>query len=89
MSNRNRRERKMIPAVTPLTPASICDTPSPLDTLRSENAALTAEVAQLRKMNQVKFDSRVLDLELRQRNYKKYIRDSGLTADFQSKFYHD
>jgi|HubBroStandDraft_3_1064219.scaffolds.fasta_scaffold307964_1 hypothetical protein len=70
----------------PLTPMSVCNEPSSLDLARKEVAALRLDVARLMKMNQVKTDTRVLDLECRTLNYKKFLQQKGLLEEFKVHF---
>ena len=61
----------------PLTPLSGADFCSPLDDLRNENAALKKQIAQYGKI-----EVQLLDKSLRSAAYRKFIKDSGLWAEF-------
>lgn len=62
----------------PLTPLSAADFCSPLDDLRKENAALKEQIARHGKI-----EVQLLDKSLRSAAYRKFIRQSGLWAEFQ------
>ena len=66
----------------PVQPQSSADFASPLDDARKEIVRLKLAVADLKRNNQIKTDVRVLDLQLRDRNYRSFIERHGLTADF-------
>jgi len=70
----------------PLTPQSVCAEPSPLDSARKQIAELKLEVAQLKRNNQLKTDVRVLDLQTRGLNYKKFLESKGLLTEFNQKY---
>ena len=63
----------------PLTPLSGADFCSPLDDLRYENAALKKQIAQHRSIEVL-----LLDKSLRSAAYRKFIKDSGLWAEFRA-----
>lgn len=85
MSQFNRRPAKLVPEHPPLTPSQDNE-PSPLDVLRQEVATLKAEIARLRKEQAWKTDQRVLDLQLKMRDRKKFLEEKGLLAEFHQRF---
>jgi hypothetical protein len=58
--------------------------PPPLDVLRREVAQLRTALAKA----QSRVDVRVLDLELRQRNFEKFLRQENLLEAFRQQFHY-
>ena len=69
-----------------LPPQSVCDGSSPLDTLRAENRTLRELLTRARKTEQMKVDTRVLDLQLRLRNYKQFLQEKGLLEELNTRY---
>jgi len=75
------RDACLIPTQPPLTP-SMYNEPSPLDVLRKEVATLRNALAKA----QSRVDVRVLDLELRERNFENFLRQENLLESFRQQF---
>lgn len=62
----------------PLTPLSAADFCSPLDDAHAEITKLKKQIAQHRSLEVL-----LLDKSLRSAAYRKFIKDSGLWAEFR------